>query len=188
LGDGVIKVVDARSGKATHTLQGGVDVATFSPNGHLLATTGIDGLVKLWDPRTWAQVGSAVQDSSGVGLSLSFDPTGHLLVTGASDSTVRLFDLSNPTRVTSFGPPSFPTITGGDWITAEFTSDGSAIVAVDASGQAWVWPMRWQDWAGHACVAAGRQLSRAEWSQYVGGRTFAPVCHDTGTELSAQSG
>jgi hypothetical protein len=47
---------------------------------------------------------------------------------------------------------------------------------VDDGGEATVWPMRWQDWAAHACAVARRQLSQAEWSEFVTGRPYAPVC------------
>jgi WD40 repeat protein len=143
-----------------------------------VATTGIDGLVQLWDARTWRKVGTAFQVAAGFGASVSFDPTGRFLVTGSGgDDTVKLFDISRPGRAIPFGAPSFPTTQDPEaWVSAQFTGDGSAIVVVESNGEAWVWPLRWQDWAAHACAAAGRQLSRAEWSQFVPGRPYANVC------------
>ncbi len=148
--------------------------SVFSPNGRLLATTGGSGLVRLWDTRSWKELGQPFQASAGFGLSLSFDPTGRLLATGGTDATARIFDVSDPAGVTPFGPPQLPSTNG--WTSARFTPNGAAVVVLDESGRAWVWPMRWQDWAAHACSVAGRQLSRAEWSEFLGGKPYASVC------------
>ncbi len=176
LGSGTAEVLDVSSWTVAHTLEGAIDVAAFSPTGRLLATTGRDGLVRLWSASNWSEVGSPFQDSAGGGTSLSFDPTGELLVTGATDSTVRLFDLRNVSQVIPFGPPSFPLTSIDEWNSAEFTRDGTAVIVMDSAGEAWIWPMLWQAWAAHACAVAGRQLSRTEWKEFMGGRPYARVC------------
>jgi hypothetical protein len=93
---------------------------------------------------------------------------------------VRIFDVSDPSRATRFGPPSLPPTTAEEWNSAQFTPDGSSLVVLDSSGQAWVWPMRWEQWAAHACAVAGRQLSRAEWSEFMSGRPYDEVCPSFG--------
>jgi WD40 repeat protein/class 3 adenylate cyclase len=174
---GPTEVIDVRAWKVIHDVQQDADgFATYSPKGDILATTGGSGLVRLWDTRTWKQLGQAFQISAGGGLSLSFDPTGHFLATAGTDGTVRIFDVANPALAVPFGPPVLPQTVPDEWGSAQFTPDGSSLVALDASGQASVWPMQWQEWAAHACAIAGRQLSRAEWSAFVGDRPFANVC------------
>ncbi len=173
---GLAEVIDVRAWKVVRRIQPDADgFAAFSPDGRLLATTGGTGLMRLWDTRTWKQLGQPVQIAAGDGVSLSFDPTGRLLATTGSDGTVRILDVSHPALATQFGPSALPPVTDL-WTSATFTHDGSALVVVNESGQAWVWPMRWQSWATYACDTARRQLSRAEWSEFVTGRPYAPVC------------
>ena len=156
--------------------------AVFSPRGHLLATVGEGGLVRIWDTRTWQETGQPVQVSSGTANSLSFDPTGQLLATGASDGTVRILNVSNPAAVSQFGPPSLPATTSvatnyAPGNSSQFSADGSELVVVDSTGVARVYPMRWQQWAADACAIAGGNLTESEWEVFVGAsRPYAKVC------------
>ena len=57
-----------------------------------------------------------------------------------------------------------------------FTPDGSSIVTVNDRGRAVLWDVRPTSWARHACEVAGRTLTRAEWKQYLPGRSYHPAC------------
>jgi WD40 repeat protein len=174
-GDGPTAIIDLRRWTVVRRIQPDADgFAIFSPDGRTLASTGGSGLVRLWDTRTWKQLGQPFGVSAGFGLSLAFDPTGRLLATGGTDGTVRLFDVADRREPVPFGPPTFPPT---DHQTAvRFTADGSSLIVVDDGGNGWVWPMRWQDWAAHACSVARRQLSRAEWNEFGINRPYGPVC------------
>jgi WD40 repeat protein/class 3 adenylate cyclase len=168
-------LVDTRTWKVTRRIRPDADTyAAFSPDGRVLATTGQSGLMRLWDTRSWKGLGQPLGVSAGFGLSLSFNPNGRLLATAGTDGTVRIFDLRDPTHPVPFGPPTLPTTTG--LTSARFTPDGSSLVVLDENGNAWVWPMRWQTWAAHACEVARRQLSRSEWSEFLGDRPYRAVC------------
>jgi hypothetical protein len=50
------------------------------------------------------------------------------------------------------------------------------------SDQDWVmsYPMAPSAWLRAACAIAGRDLTRAEWDQYLPGREWQPTCSDLG--------
>jgi WD40 repeat protein len=65
----------------------------FSPDGRMLATACDDGVVRLWDPATGAelhQLGGSDDRLTGV----AFSPDGRMLATAGTDADVRLWDLA----------------------------------------------------------------------------------------------
>jgi WD40 repeat protein len=62
----------------------------FTHDSQLLVSAGMDGLIKLWSTRTWAQVGEIRGHEKSVNM-LSLSPAGDLLVSGSSDKTVRIW-------------------------------------------------------------------------------------------------
>jgi hypothetical protein len=60
--------------------------------------------------------------------------------------------------------------------------DGTRLLVIDtptnedAPLTATLWDMRPRSWVRHACEAAGRALTRAEWERYLPNREYDPVC------------
>src|SRR5205823_10616246 len=67
---------------------------TFSPDGKLLASTGYDRLIKLWNVASGKEV-RVLKDHSDTVYSLSFSPDGKLLASGAADRAVKVWDVAN---------------------------------------------------------------------------------------------
>jgi len=65
---------------------------SFSPDGKLLATAGIDGTTRLWNLSE--QQVTELKEHQGIVNSVSFSPDGKLLATTGRDSTTRLWNLS----------------------------------------------------------------------------------------------
>jgi WD40 repeat protein/DNA-binding SARP family transcriptional activator len=143
----------------------------FSPDGKLLATGGVDGTVNFWNARTGAPAGRSLSGNPGWVRSLQFSPTGQLLLAAGQDGLARLFDVA---ARTSYGAP-LPGYTGND-SEAFFSPDGSHVVTVYGDGRAINWDIRPSSWEQKACAVAGRNLTRAEWTHYLGGRSYTRTC------------
>jgi WD40 repeat protein len=98
-------------------------------------------------------------------------PDGRTLATGSNRGAVRLWDI--PTQQTIGGPlPGVPSETSS----AQFTRDGSRLIASYESGRAYLWDLRPERLLRQACAVAGRRLTRSEWAQFLPGREYDPAC------------
>jgi RNA polymerase sigma factor (sigma-70 family) len=62
----------------------------FSPNSDLLASSGREGVVRFWDPRTGKELQQTIGPEKGVNA-VAFSPNGKLLAGGGSDGVVYLW-------------------------------------------------------------------------------------------------
>jgi WD40 repeat protein len=71
---------------------GSVFTVAYSPDGTLLASGGWDGTVRLWNPRTGAEI-SVLTGHVGPVRSVACAPDGTMLASGGRDRTIRLWDV-----------------------------------------------------------------------------------------------
>ena len=57
-----------------------------------------------------------------------------------------------------------------------FTRDSAYLIAITATGNRLSLGRPPASWARHACAVAGRSLTRAEWSEELPDRDYAPAC------------
>jgi WD40 repeat protein/DNA-binding SARP family transcriptional activator len=141
---------------------------SFSPDGRLLAVGDSSGNVVIWDVAKRRPVGRPLAGQSSVDA-VDFDPTGRTLVTMSDDGNLRLWDVATHKLI---GAP-IPVSTGGG--TAEFFPDGTHVLG-DFGTRGMIWNVDPAAWEALACRVAHRELTHQEWSNFLGQRTYSPVC------------
>ena len=170
-----VTLYDPQTGRVLRTVHPegltGYVSAAFSPSG-LLATGGWSGIVQLWNPSSGREVGKPTPVAPAPVVSITFNPSGSTFATtGGSDGLARLW-------TTATLQPVGSALVGarGTWSHAAYTPDGDRLVVVYDDGTGNVWPTSVGAWERRACAVAGRNLTRAEWRQYVGGSAYQVTC------------
>jgi WD40 repeat protein/DNA-binding SARP family transcriptional activator len=142
----------------------------FSPDGKLVAVGDSSGAVVFWNVAGRRKVGAPLVGHNGGVVSLAFDRSGRTLVTSGSDGKLRLWDIASRRLI---GAPLPGSSSGGS---TAFFPDGRHVVGVFDDGTGVIWNVAPSAWEAHACAVARRTLTRAEWADFLGGRTYEPVC------------
>jgi WD40 repeat protein/transcriptional regulator with XRE-family HTH domain len=148
----------------------------FSPDGHTLAVGSADKTVRLWNVTDLARpvrLGRPLTGPGGYVYSVAFSPDGKTMAIGATDGTVWLWQVSDPAR-----PRLVAALTGPAeqvWSVA-FSPSGATLAAASNDGTVRLWDTRAGAAAAAVCATGGQPITRAEWSDYVPGRAYAPPC------------
>jgi WD40 repeat protein/class 3 adenylate cyclase/energy-coupling factor transporter ATP-binding protein EcfA2 len=169
--DSTIKVWEARSGADLFSpgIDGHATSIAFSHDGRLLGAGTEDGKVVLWDVRDRTRIGSPVQVATGTVNPISFSPDGRLFVVSSADQTATLWDVRSRKRLGN----AFP-IQQGSIPVARFASGGDLVI--DNLTDTARWPTDLGTWERFACQVAGRELTRAEWSELLPERPYRRIC------------
>jgi WD40 repeat protein/DNA-binding SARP family transcriptional activator len=166
-------IIDVRTLRRRTTLPGSetVVLARFTPDGRFVVGGSFEGWARLWSTESWRPATRALAGHSRGVIWQSISPNGRTLATGSGDGAIRLFDLptQRPLGAPLPGLPNRP-------IAPLFTPDGAYLLAITNAGRGYRWDVRPSSWARHACAVAGRRLTRAEWSDALPGRDYAPAC------------
>ena len=102
---------------------------------------------------------------------MDFSADGRTLATASADGTVRLWDVEPRTPI---GSPL--TIEADTFLSAAVSRGGSQLFALSTRDRGVRFATDPEVWKRHACVVAGRELTRREWSDALAGRQYRPVC------------
>ena len=159
---------------------GPVQVAAFSPDGRWLATgsdAGKEPGLRLWDLKKDDPAQGPIMlrgQTDGI-TALAFDREGRRLASGSRDLTVMLWDLKEE------GAQRTPVVLEGHAARVTslvFSADGHRLFSGDLNNSARLWTLALSDLLPLACRTAGRNLTREEWSRYLGDRRYDATCRD----------
>jgi WD40 repeat protein len=125
----------------------------------------------MWDALTGKRLAEPLLADTASITDLVFDPSGRRFATTSyEDGTIKLWFTSGlqqegPRLVSDPGATS-----------AVAFLPGGNLLAVDDRGNAFTWPASLDAWEQRACSLAGRNLTRAEWAELVGGPSYTSVC------------
>ncbi|WP_214416005.1 WD40 repeat domain-containing protein, partial [Sphaerisporangium fuscum] len=166
--------VDPASGRQAGTGFGsfsGSNVFAFSPKGDLLAASGGEGRISLWDARTLSPLPPVLHGSAGDIAAMAFSPGGDVFATGAGTGTVQLWDTAARRRLG--GAVQLP----GEGVTGvAFSPDGGTLYVSEQSGSMYELPVSAERVARAVCDRAGRTLTGDEWRRYLPGIPYRDVC------------
>jgi WD40 repeat protein/DNA-binding SARP family transcriptional activator len=143
----------------------------FSPDGKQIATGDEKGNVDFWDPATGRRVGREIGGQNGGVASVTYSPDGReVMTTSTGDGKFRLIDITTGKLI---GEP-LPGADIGGWGT--FSPNGKEIIATFWSGLGVAWNVDPAAWQRQACRIANRNLTRAEWRDFLPQRSYRAVC------------
>jgi len=173
-GTGVV-LIDTRSGdvRSIDVSSEAVRSLAFDPEASVLAIGDNAGDIAIVDVSSGELRGSTLVGHTRAVEAMMFHPDGVVLASGSADRTVRLWNTS--TQVAISEPLRRHTGTVHDLVWAE----RGRVLASTADGEAVVWDLRPTSLRDVICRVANRNLSRDEWSTFVGG-TYRRTCptHD----------
>ena len=131
--------------------EGGVTRAVYDPSGGRIATTGVDGAIRVWAADT-GRAERTIPAHASLVAAVAFDAQGRRLVTAPADGAPRIFDVQTGGRLAC--------LTGHEgavgW--AEFSPDGRLVATAGWDGTARLWSAA--DGAQVALLAGHRKRVR----------------------------
>ncbi len=116
---------------------GGVQDASFSPDGSRVVTASEDGTAQVWDAATGQKIGQPMRHANWVHTA-EFSPDGTKVVTASWDGTARVWDARTGVQIGSAMQHDV-SIEGGKVNCAHFSADGTEIVTASWDHTARIW-------------------------------------------------
>nr|MDP9335859.1 PQQ-binding-like beta-propeller repeat protein [Actinomycetota bacterium] len=170
-----VRVYDVASGEKVAALATPAATLAIDTDHKLIATAAFNGTINFYDAVTLQPTGDPLTGGAAFAAQLQFTPDGRTLITSGLDSTMRLFDVASRRQV---GVP----IPIASWGAAIAPDSKEIAISTDRGVQRLALdPVALRT---AACRAAGRNLTRVEWAQYIGG-TPRRLCPEWPSALRA---
>jgi WD40 repeat protein len=144
-----------------------VEVVAFSPDGKYVVSGSNDRTARVWEAATGEEIARMTHDESV--RTVAFSPDGKYVVSGSRDNTARVWEVST-------GREFARTTHNKDVNIATFSPDGRYVASGSADTvRVWIWQM--DDLISDACARLTRNLTLAEWRQYLGNdEAYEAIC------------
>jgi WD40 repeat protein len=130
--------------------------------------------IRLWDVQNHKWIGRPLHHGAEVN-SVAFGRDGKLLASGGKDGSVVLWDVATHQ---SIGQPL--AIHRNEVWSLALSPEGPTLASSDNDGIVVLWDISFDSWKARACRIANRNLTEAEWEQYLGqGKPYRKTCPDT---------
>ncbi|HXF60362.1 MAG TPA: hypothetical protein VNK95_02020 [Caldilineaceae bacterium] len=159
----------------------------FAPTSNLLASGGQDSFMILWDvdqilastdpnSQVWTldtepRVAQAFTNHANTVAAVAFSPDGTLLASAGVEQMVFLWDMATRRPI---GPPLAAHTAAV--VSAVFSPDGQWLATGGYDNEIYLWDVSYASWQARACRIANRNLTPAEWAQYVGAAPYQAAC------------
>ena len=143
-----------------------VNEIAFSADGRLIATSGSDSVVRVWDASTRHQVIEITQPA--VVRAIDFSPDLAYLLTGGADNTARVWNLQTGQELARI-------VQDGTIYHARFSPNGQYVVTATSGNTARLWLWRRDDLIAEAGRRVSRNLTPNEWRQYLPDEQYQPT-------------
>jgi WD40 repeat protein len=165
--DGLLALVDARTGATVARLRGHRDIVftpTVSADGRIVASTGEDGTLRLWDTGAARELGAPIRLDGGAASDAAVSPDGTKVAVAVYAGTIDVFDVRSRRRLARLRvDESFPTFAG-------FSRDGRLLLAGSEAGRVRLFSASGLRPAGPAFLAQAGTVSSVDVSR--DGRTL----------------
>jgi WD40 repeat protein len=171
-----LTLLDIRSGRARRTLKAPVAALAVGPRGNFVAAAGVDGSIRIVDPRSGREVspplvGPRLTDA------VALSPDGSTVASSGDDNTLQLWDRPSGRAL---GPPLVSDVDGIVGALA-FSPSGQFLAAGSSAGDMRIWSSL--AWSGDvarlrraACSLVGRGLTAGEWHELITRLPYARTC------------
>jgi WD40 repeat protein len=175
--NGTITLWDVATGKSTGALVGRKErvlSVVFSSDGKIVASSSLDKSIVLWDVEHRVPLSIPLTGHTDVVLAVAFSPDGKTLASGSNDDTIILWDVASRRRI------GRPLVRHTDQVKAlAFSPDGKTLATGSADHTIVLWDINLEFDSTRGCRIANRNLSKAEWDQFIGPDTpYECTCPD----------
>jgi WD40 repeat protein len=135
----------------------------FSPDGRMFASGVWDGSIRLWNVADGKPLEPPLAAHTSGVRSIAFSPDGKMLASGSEDHTIILWDVAARRPL---GQPL--TDHQAKVLSVAFRPDGNMLASGSEDRTTILWDVSFDSWQRRACRIVNRNLTQAEWNQFVG--------------------